>query len=217
MFSRTIFRCWPLAILLLLGAQSASADTIVFTFQGNASGSIGNTSFTDSAFTITLTADSNSISNFTVPCAPSPCTIFDVPATTATISADGMSTAITSPIGVFDNQTVAVLGLSRITGSGISGLGMDLMDLSSPIFGTYDLSTPIGTVGPVNLGGMGSEFSCASGCVITAIGDVSMSSASQVTFTDPKSVPEPNSIVLLGTGVLLVAGIRRKARANFRV
>ena len=215
MFNRAIFRCWPIAILLLLGTQSASADTIVFTFQGNATGSIGNTSFTDSAFTITLTANTSSISQFTVPCAPSPCTILDVPATTASISVDGLASAITSPIGVFDNQTVAVLGLSRITGGGISGLGMDLMDLSNPIFASYNLSTPLGAVGPFTFDSMG-EFSCSSGCVITSIGNVSMTSASDVTFSDPISTPEPASAVLLGTGVLLVAGIRRKARAKSR-
>jgi PEP-CTERM motif-containing protein len=211
MACRLLCRLLPLALLLLLGAQAASADTLTFTFQGLGTGSIGTTSFTNSAFTITLTTDTTAISEFTLACSPTPCTIFDVPATTATISADGMTTAITSPIGVFDNQTLDVLGLSRITGGGPSGISLDLMDLSNPAFGTYDLSVPLATVGPFNLSTMG-EFSCSSGCVLSTVGDMSMTSASDV-YVTAVAVPEPASVLLLGSGLLLIAGIRRKARS----
>jgi len=199
--------------LILYCAQGARADEIDYIFQGYASGSIGSTSFTNSAFTITLTADTSNISQFAMSCLPSPCTIYDVAATSATITADGLTTNITSPIGVYDNQTVDVLGLSRITGPGTGGLGMDLLSISNSAFATYNLSTPIAAVGPVNLGDL-SEFSCSAGCVITGIGDVSMSSASQVTFTDP--VPEPASVLLLAVGLLAVVGVRRTMRGRAR-
>lgn len=216
MVRRSLIRYLPLSFLLLLAAQAASADTITYTFQGYATGSIGSTSFTDSAFTITLTANTASISQFTMTCTPSPCTIDDVPATTATITIDGLTTEITSPIGIFDNQTVDVLGLSRITGSGSGGIGMDLLDLTSSSFAGYNLATPLAPVGPVNLGGL-SEFNCSSGCVTTGLGNLSLSSASQVTFTPPIATPEPSSLLLLGTGLLLVVGTRRRMRAKIRV
>lgn len=215
MSRKAFLRHIPLALLLLFAAQRASADTVTYTFQGYATGSVGATSFTNSAFTITLTADSGNISEFAMSCSPSNCTVFDVQAATAALTVDGMTTAITSPIGVFDNQTVDVLGLSRITGPGPGGIGMDLLDLTDPAFATYNLATPLAPVGPFNLGGLG-EFSCASGCVLTSVGNVSMSSASGVTFTDPISTPEPASLLLLGTGALAVLALRRSVRARTR-
>jgi hypothetical protein len=213
MWRRIFCRYLLPALLLLLGAQTAGADAIVYTFQGVGTGSIGNTPFTRSPFTITLTADTNSISQFALPCTPAPCTVLDVPATAATISVDGLTAAITSPIGVFDNQTIAALGLSRITGLGSGGIGSDLMDLSNAAFSGYGLTGPFGPVGPVNLGGL-SEFSCSAGCVTTELGNLTLTSASQVTFTDPISTPEPASVLLLGSGLLIIAGIRRRALAR---
>ncbi len=215
MVRHSLLRFLPLAFLLLLGAQGARADSVSYVFQGYASGTLGSTSFTHSSFTITLTANTSNISQFTMTCSPSPCTLLDVTAATATVTVDGMTTTITSPIGVFDNQTVDVLGLSRVTGSGSGGIGLDLLDLTNSAFAGYNLSVPMGPVGPINLGGL-PEFSCSSGCVTTGLGDLTFTSASQVTFTDPISTPEPASLLLLGTGALALIGLRRRSRAKIR-
>jgi len=216
MARRTLILPLALAFLALLAAPGAMADTITYTFQGNASGSLGGTSFSNAQFTIILTADSDAISQFTMGCGATPCTILDVQAATASFTVHGQTTAITSPIGVFDNQTVDVLGLARITGPGAGGIGMDLLDLTDPAFGTYNLSSELAVMGPFNLGTL-NEFSCATGCVITSIGNLTMTTASDVTFSDPVSTPEPSSLLLLACGGLALVGLHRRARAVSRV
>ena len=216
---RTSLRFLPLALLLLLGGRSAAADTIEYTFQGYASGSIGSTNFTNSLFTITLTANSGSVNEFSMPCSPSACTVYDVvvQATSATVNVDGLTTNITSPIGVFDNQSVDVLGLARISGPGMSGVGMDLIDITDPAFATYALSGSIPPVGPADLGAL-SEFNCSAGCVTTPLGNLTLTNASQVMFTDPISTPEPASLglLLLGFGLLAITSMRSRTRNRLR-
>lgn len=212
---RSLLLLLTLAILLVLCAPAAKADTISYVWQGTASGSIGGNSFQNSEFTITLTADSNSISQFTLGCSPTACSIYDVAASTATITVDGVTSDITSAIGVFDNQTMSVFGLGRITGPGPAGIGGDLLDMSDPAFASYNLTGAISAVGPISMGTL-SEFSCSAGCVITGVGNLTMSSATGVTFSDPVNTPEPSSLLLLASGGLALVCLRRKALANSR-
>jgi len=90
---------------------------------------------------------------------------------------------------------------------------MDLLDLTSSTFGSYNLSSPFAPVGPLGVGSL-PEFNCSDGCVTTGLGNLTMTSASQVTFSDPISTPEPTSLLLLGTGLLIVAGFRRMQYAK---
>ena len=210
MVRRIVSHCTIVAVLLLLGGQVAKANSITYTFQGFGTGSLGTTSFTNSFFRIKLTADTSSIMQFTIPiCKPSACTIFTVQATSAAISVAGLMAAITSPVGIFDNQTFMGLGLGRRSASGPGGGGPDFLDIGSSVFANYNLAHGLGPIGPFTGGVF--QFKCSFGCVTTGLGNLSMSNASGVTFA---ASPEPASMLLFGSGALFVAGIRRRKSAR---
>src|SRR5712692_525620 len=164
-----------LGFLLLLAGQPAKAQ-IIYTFVDTGTGTIGSTPFTNSPFTITLVGNPNSITLNTPPCATlsGTCTVFDLVASSATFTVDGMNGAFTGTVGIFDNQTFSALGFERNPPA-----GADIMDLGNSAFATYDLSTAIGPIGPFSFSP--AQFNCTFGCVGTTLGDLSMSAVSDVT------------------------------------
>ncbi len=172
-----------------LGASNAFvakiARRLVYVFQGTATGRVGLTLFRNQFFMLTLTADPTTIGQQTLACAvPSgTCTVFAVPGASATILITGVGQAtITSPVGVFVNQTFQTLGFTRMPIAAIANA--DLMDLQfDPAFGTYNLASALGPIGPffpttVALG----QFNCSFGCVMTSLGTLTVDTALQVTF-----------------------------------
>ena len=195
-----------LALLVIAGAEQASAGSITYTFTGTGTGDLGSASFTNAAFTISEVANTSSIVN----CGGG---IFSVEDLSSTIAVAGLPVAtVISGVRVFDNQTTDVLGYSR---PGCSSL--DLMDLSSSAFATYNLATSFGRIFVADPFAV-NQFNCNEGCVTTNRGNIEFSSIVNVTFT-ASTTPEPGTVELLGLGSLGIGFVRRlrrkKSRLNF--
>lgn len=174
------------------GSFVAKLDTVLlYTFQGTASGYVqAGGGFTRLPFTLNVTANPDAIVRATQPCAvPSgTCVVYAVPAASARIVAGlvppqpgGFQAVITSPVGVFVNQTYQTLGLTRMPSGRITS---DIMDLQRGAgFATYNLVHALGSVGPFFTTTTSlAQFNCNFGCVMTSSGTLSVVSVSNVTF-----------------------------------
>jgi hypothetical protein len=113
----------------------AKATPIVYTFRGTSSGSVGATSFSNSAFMIQVFADTNDVVQL-----PQEST-FTVEDISSTFEIAGIGLGVFSAEErVFDNQDVAFLGFARSVSRG----GEDLLDFENIAFATYDLRNPFG-------------------------------------------------------------------------
>ncbi len=188
-----------LAVLVLaLGTTCAMGAPITFTWDGTASGTVGMTSFVDAAFTITMTADTDSVGT-------GPYYMYLVGLST-TIDVAGIGTAtFTAPKQILVAPEYHGLGFEAVG-------GYDYLDMSSTAFDTYDLTTDLGPVfdaAPVAVG----QFAN----VGSSLGDITLVRAYDVTFNarteDSGSVPEPSALafVLCGAvGAGLLRGLRRR-------
>ncbi len=198
--SKLILASLTLVVLCFSSASVANANPITFTFQGTGSGTLGNQSFTGSAFSVTLTTDTSTVMQsggiYSTPISP----------TTFNIAGIG-SGAFVTPVFVFNNTSVSVVGLERAPNPG----GADILDLFSSSLASYNLQT---NFGPIT---NSTPYSLNFGGILTSLGTLNISSATNVSFTavtgtPPATVPEPTTMLLLGTGLAGIAARVRKQR-----
>jgi hypothetical protein len=211
------------AIAFLGVVNPADASSITYVESGIASGTIGTTTFTNALVTVTLIGDTSGVA----PAPNPPFAGFLVNLGSSTVNIAGVGTAtVTDTVGVYSGLCIFVQCTGSFNGmplvliatldnpQGTSFTGI-MGTLSNSVLG-YNLKTSIGPISGVgSLGGPADPFAIHH----TTLGVLNFTAdPTTSTFTATvASVPEPSSILLLGTGVifLIATGFRRRP-ANLR-
>jgi hypothetical protein len=183
-----------IAPLMILGACVAQASIITYTESGTATGTLGNSSFTDALLTLSFTGDTADVSNSGG--------FLTNGNGTMLLTIDGLVTNATITDGstmIFNNQT-----FSTPTAGFASGQG-SILDTEDNVFGTYDLISPISVT---NTAFIRSDLTFA-----TSEGGLNIQSingSSTFTAATGTATPEPATMALFGLGFAGIAALKRR-------
>jgi hypothetical protein len=193
---------WLLALTALLLSSSVWAVPITFTYTGTGSGSLGGSAFSDAAFTITATGDTDDRQSFLGG--------FFIDHGSAVIDIQGLgSISFLTATRTFVNNAVAVVGFSR---AGTSGSDLyNSFDVAD--YATWDMLTAIGPIAS-SFGLLQWDLSA----VNTGGGVLSFNSAvTRGSFQARLAVPAPGVLGLFSLALLALAITRRPRRASLQV
>jgi len=182
-------------LVLIPFSAAAFAGTIgTFTFTGTGTGSISGIPFANVTLTVTAPGDFSTVS-----CASGVC-FLHLAAGAASFTIDGLSGTFSDPTYFFDNQTSTLFGLP----AGVAGFGdgSDVIQMygaliGTPIFGTYDLQSAIGPLGPQASDPSTADWSNLS----TSLGNFTVTSFNDFTFQVTTAIPEPDALILVGVSL----------------
>jgi len=184
--------------LLVLVTAAAPASILMFTHDGNGSGTLAGNLLPASDFVITAVGDTDDRLSFE--------NGWWINHISASIWIDGLGDLdFLSPTRHFVNNNNSIVGFSRAKDLG--GSGPDLFDgPTDAVFGTWDMLGPIGPIsgsGALMQWGLSPEINTTGGILF-----FDSDSGVSTTFT---AIPEPATICLLGLGGL--AALRRRKSA----
>ncbi len=187
-----------LGLLSAVAAIGLSASTITLTYSGTASGSLGQTSFSDAAFTVTGVGDT---ANFFVN--PANSTVLDLALDSASIDIEGQGIfSFTGVMGAFVAHNAQLAGFAHADGGG-SDLIHSAVDAS---LASWDLASSIGPItGSGDILQWGIAPASTSGGTL-----VLFNATTPITFqaTVSNATPEPGSVLLLISGAVVLGVLR---------
>ena len=187
---RTACLLAPLAFLL---SGFANAEVVTYTETATVDGSLGSSTFTDAALTLTFVSDTSDVNN-------EGSGLFNN--TTGSLAIAGVGTAtVTDQVQAVDNQNGPLAGFGDNTENAF------ILGTRDGAFSTYDLTTSIGPITNSAVFNAGTSFATDEGGFI-----ISRVDGGDATFTAVvgAATPEPATTVLIGIGMVGLAALRRR-------